>query len=265
MDDRQRYQRDGILFPLAALTPAEASQYRIACSQLEASLGGRPRTVEVRQMHLHFPWARELATRPRILDAVELLLGPNLLVWSTELFAKHPGDGIAVGWHRDKDYTGFDPTLSVTAWIALTQSTRDNGCMQVVVGSHTDASATHAPSCSKADPTAVEEHDPRATDVVLRVGQMSLHDGRLLHGSAANRSSDERIGIAVRYVSPAAKPLHGRPPALLARGADDYHHFEIVPPPSGEDWQGALAGMRNSASRHLDSMLENLRLRKNRP
>lgn len=216
-------------------------------------------------MHLHFPWAHELATRPSILDAVEKLLGPNLLVWSTELFAKHPGDGISVGWHRDEDYTGFDPTLSVTAWIALTPSTRDNGCMQVIIGSHNDVSAKVAPSCSSAEHSSPDADDPRATDVVLQAGQMSLHDGRLLHGSQVNRSSDERVGIAVRYVSPAVKPLHGHPPALLVRGIDEHDHFEIVPPPTEQDYGKALAAMRDSASRHLDSMLENLRLKKSRP
>src|SRR5262245_51959472 len=89
---RHRYIRDGILFPLPALVPHETAQYRMAADRLEVALGGRPRTIEMRQMHLHFPWACSLATHPQIVDAVADLLGPNLLVWATELFVKHPRD-----------------------------------------------------------------------------------------------------------------------------------------------------------------------------
>ena len=96
---RSRYQQDGIVFPVRVLSADEAQGYRAACNWLEEQLGGKPRTVEVRQMHLHFSWAYRLATHPRLLDAVEDLLGPNLLVWATELFAKHPSDPtVSIGW-----------------------------------------------------------------------------------------------------------------------------------------------------------------------
>src|SRR5687768_3989161 len=98
-EQRSRYEWDGIVFPIEVLAPDEAQWYRSACDRLEADMGGKPRTVEVRQMHLHFPWAWKLATLPRVLDAVEDLLGPNLLVWATELFAKHPRDpAVSIGW-----------------------------------------------------------------------------------------------------------------------------------------------------------------------
>src|SRR5262245_39213173 len=119
-----RYEQDGILFPVRVLSPEEAHGYRAACDELEARLGGKPRTIEVRQMQLHFPWAHALATHPRVLDAVEDLLGPDLLVWATELFAKHPHDAtVSIGWHRDRPYVGFDPKTAATAWIALGDST----------------------------------------------------------------------------------------------------------------------------------------------
>jgi non-haem Fe2+, alpha-ketoglutarate-dependent halogenase len=245
MDEKSRYRDAGILFPIPVLQADEVARYRAACDDLELQLGGRPRSVEVRQMHLHFPWAYELATHPRVLDAVETILGPDLLVWSTELFAKHPGDGISIGWHRDEDYTGFDPELSTTAWIALGPSTRENGCVQVVLGSH----------------LRVADDEQPAVHVTLQPGEMSLHDGRLLHGSAINSSPVKRVGFAVRYVAPAARPMHDRPPAILARGKDDYDHFEKVEPPAPENQQ-AFAQLRHSASRHLDAMLENLRRRK---
>src|SRR3989442_10733006 len=87
---RRRYEQDGLLFPLPVLTPEEADEYAQACAELEARLGGKPRTIEVRQMHLHFPWAYRLPPHPRILDVVQNLLGPDLLLRATQLFVKPP-------------------------------------------------------------------------------------------------------------------------------------------------------------------------------
>ncbi|HZL89783.1 MAG TPA: hypothetical protein VFB96_15565, partial [Pirellulaceae bacterium] len=97
--EQNRFQEHGIVFPIRVLASDEADYYRRACDDLERQLGGRPRTVEVRQMHLDLHWAHKLAIHPRILDAVENVLGPDLLVWATELFAKHPHDGVvSIGW-----------------------------------------------------------------------------------------------------------------------------------------------------------------------
>jgi hypothetical protein len=249
--ERRRYEVYGLVFPIRVLTPNEAQRYRAACDELEASLGGRPRTVEVRQMHLHFPWAYELATHPRVLDAVEDLLGPDLLVWATELFAKHPQDtGIAIGWHRDRPYMGFDSGRTVTAWIALSESTPANGCLRAVRGLGRPAL-----------PSADEAGNASVVDVVLAAGEMSLHDPDILHGSAANRSDVKRVGLAVRYVTPDARPRHGRPPVLLARGRDDLEHCCIVGPPAPTGTEQALGQMKESAARHFEVMLQNLRPR----
>src|SRR5688500_17763271 len=129
--DVRRYRADGFVFGFPVLTASETAAYRAACDELEAALGGKPRTVQVRQMHLHLRWAFELASHPRVLDAVESVLGPDLLVWATELFAKHPRDpAVAVGWHRDAPYLGLAAGRHTTAWIALADSTPGNGCMR---------------------------------------------------------------------------------------------------------------------------------------
>jgi ectoine hydroxylase-related dioxygenase (phytanoyl-CoA dioxygenase family) len=258
-----RFKRDGVVFPIRVLSPGQADRYRMHSDALESALGGRPRTVEVRQMHLHFRWAYELATHPRVLDAVEAVLGPNLLVWGTELFAKHPRDAsLAIAWHRDHPYTGFRFDQLATAWIALADSTPANGCMQVipcgkeatqdrVADDHVGRAAWPEDAC---------QHNEHALDVVLRAGEMSLHDGYVLHGSGPNRSSQKRVGFTVRFIRPEARPLVGKPPVMLARGRDDHHHFTLVEPSLEEDMPQALAAMKQSADDHLEKMLRTLKL-----
>jgi non-heme Fe2+,alpha-ketoglutarate-dependent halogenase len=242
-EQRRRYVRDGLLFPVPVLAPEEARRYRLACEELEALLGGKPRTVEVRQMHLHFPWAHRLATHPRLLDAVEDVLGPDLLVWATELFAKHPHDAaVSIGWHRDRPYMGFSGE-TLTAWIALSDSTAANGCLRAV------------PRPAQREPWSPEG----AVDVVLRAGETSLHDADIWHGSDPNLSGTKRVGFAVRFVTPRTRPRAGRPPVILARGNCRDGPFCVVEPPPAGSGAEALARMKASAARHLEAMLANLR------
>jgi non-haem Fe2+, alpha-ketoglutarate-dependent halogenase len=262
----QRYLDEGIVFPVRVLSAEEARHFRQASDELENRLGGKPRTVAVRQMHLHFPWAYELAVHPRVLDAVEDLLGPNLLVWATELFTKHPhDDAVSIAWHQDRPYMGFEAGATLSAWIALADSVPANGCMQAIPdpGRHETLRAEPVGAGSAGKPyrrsTAVEVDQSRAVNVVLRAGEMSLHDIDIVHGSGPNRSDEKRIGFVVRYITPQARPLEGRPPVILARGRGGDNHFELVDPPGKTDAEQALRGMRNSAARHLEAMLQNLK------
>jgi hypothetical protein len=251
--ERLRYQSEGVLYPIPVLDAAEASEYRRCCDELERQLGGRPRTIEVRQMHLHFPWAYQLATQRRILDAVESLLGPDLLVWATELFAKHPHDqAVSVGWHRDRTYMGLKAERTTTAWVALADSNLANGCMRAVPGPD-----------RRAIPTLEELRAGSAhsgiVNIELRAGEMSLHDADIPHGSAANQSGQKRVGFVIRYITPEARPLHDRPPVILARGQFRGDWFQIQGPPGETAPEQAIAQMKQSAALHLDAVLGNLR------
>lgn len=255
-DQRSRFKAEGLVYPIRVLTAEEAAGYCRACERLEAELGGRPRTVEVRQMHLHFPWAFALATAGRVLDAVEDLLGPNLLIWATELFAKHPRDeAVSIGWHRDGIYMGLDPQRTVTAWISLTPSCRSNGCMRALREEDRRA-ASHRSGKSHARGTS--EPPGEIVDVELDAGEMSLHDVYLLHGSGVNRSDQKRVGFAVRFTTPDARPALDHPPAVLARGEDRHGYFQLLEPPAADSGPAALTGMRASARRHLEATLANL-------
>ena len=248
----RRYRADGFVAPVPALTPDEAWACRAACDALEAALGGKPRTVQVRQMHLHLRWAYELATHPRVLDAAQAILGPNLLVWATELFAKHPCDpSVAIGWHRDAPYIGLASGEHVTAWLALADSTPANGCMRVL------PRTAERPGRGADAPTPEEE--PAVVDVALRAGELSLHAGDVLHGSGPNLSPDKRVGFVIRYVTSDSRPLADCPPVLHARGAAPADGWTVMLPPDQTDPAVALARTRAAAAGHFDLVLDNLK------
>jgi len=256
----RRYRTDGFVPAVPVLTPSEAAAYRSACDDLEAALGGKPRTVQVRQMHLHLRWAFELAAHPRVLDAVESLLGPELLVWATELFAKHPRDpAVAIGWHRDAPYVGLASGSHVTAWVALADSTPENGCMRVLPRT----AERRDPAQDGDHPTPTEE--PHLVDVVLRAGEMSLHDGSVIHGSSPNLSNSKRVGFVIRYTTPDARPANGRPPVARVRGSAPAAHWAVVEPPGETDPAAAIVRMRAAANAHFDLVLGNLKHAKGAP
>lgn len=248
------YHTDGFLSPIPALGDEEASAGRAASDAMEAALGGKPRTVQVRQMHLHMRWAYSLATHPRILEVVQSILGPELLVWATELFAKHPCDpGVAIGWHRDAPYLGLASGEHTTAWLALAESTTENGCMRVLPRSRTRQSARRDGD----KPTPEEESD--LVDVSLRAGEFSLHAGDVIHGSGPNLSPRKRVGFVTRYLTPAARPLAGRPPVIRACGSAPVEGWTLVEPPGETDPAAALARMRAAAADHFEVVLDNLK------
>ena len=255
------YQAEGYVFPVRVFSAAQAAEYRTECDGLETLLGGRPKTVEVRQMHQHFVWAYRLITEPLLLDAVEELLGENLLVSATELFAKHPRNAaVSIAWHRDGVYMGLDPARTVTAWVALSRSISMNGGMQVVREADRIAAASAASSCRQSQGKVPHVLPPgEIISVELEPGEMSLHDVHVLHGSGGNDSDEKRVGFAIRFTTPATRPTLARPPAMLVRGRDDYGHFELIDPPVADNPEQALPALRTSARMHLEGTLQTLK------
>ena len=148
----------------------------------------------------------ELATDPIIVDAVEAVMGPDVVLWGCQVFCKPPSDGMEVPMHQDGHYWPIDPLESCTAWIALDDCTVENGCLRLVPGSH-KARRSFQHGVSKREGLVLNQYvdDPTvdlsmAEDVELRAGQFSLHDIHMIHGSNANRSGKRRAGVAIRYM-----------------------------------------------------------------
>jgi non-haem Fe2+, alpha-ketoglutarate-dependent halogenase len=233
-----RFAQTGIHFPLRALSVDEAQEYRRKLEAFEAAQGG-PLSGPLRtKSHLLLTWLDELIRHPAILDAIEDVLGPNLLVWSSSFFTKEAHDPAYVSWHQDSTYWGLSSPDVVTAWVAFSPSTIENGCMRVIPGSHLKDQLPHkdtfAPNnlLTRGQEVQVNVVESDAVNVPLAPGEFSLHHVRLVHGSLENRSNDRRIGFAIRYVPTYVYQTAGpKDTAMLVRGVDTYHHFDPEPRP----------------------------------
>jgi non-heme Fe2+,alpha-ketoglutarate-dependent halogenase len=242
------YRARGYHFSVRAFSAAEASELRdrflaywAQNSDRLTDVLPRERLAVLLDTHLFLPWVFDIVSHPRVLDAVESVLGPDVLIWSSQWFPKFPRDPAYVSWHQDATYWGLDPPNVTTAWIALTASTKKNGCLRVVPGTHCGEllpqRETYAETnmLSRGQEIAVEVDEAQAVDLELQPGEFSLHHVGIVHGSRANSSDRPRFGIAVRYISPDVVQQHSeRDMVLLARGADRYGHFDIVEPPDRE-------------------------------
>jgi len=235
------FKRNGYHFPLGALSADEALAYRRRLELSEATLGGPMRGALRSKPHLLFTWANELIRHPAILDAVEDIYGPNLLAWSSSFFIKEANDPSYVSWHQDSTYWGLSHPDVVTAWIALSVSIVENGCMRVIPGTHLKDQLPHQDTfaennlLSRGQEVQVEVNAADAVDIELQPGQFSLHHVRLVHGSEPNNANYRRIGYAVRYIPTYVRQTVGpRDCATLVRGVDEYHHFDMEPAPKAD-------------------------------
>lgn len=246
MNDTQktRYAREGYLSPLHALSPENALKYRAELESFETRIGGPVTSNDVDgkfryRLHTLLPWAHELATLPVVLDAIESLIGPDILIYMSTFFIKEPyTDGIT-SWHQDATYFGLRPYEHVSAWIALSPASLESGCMQFVPGSHQSGQLDHR---AHVDNKILNTGGQQLADTIdqnaavaapLETGEFSLHHTLTVHHSPANQSDDRRIGFAVSYIPTRCKHLgETRPaPAMLVRGEDRFGHFDLEPVP----------------------------------
>lgn len=174
----------------------------------------------------------------QILDLVEDLPGPDLMVWSSHLYPKEPGDSRFISWHQDAAHWGLDSEQIVTVWIALTSVNERNGCMRMLAGSHAHGVVEHHDTWDSANiltrgQTITKVIDEsRSVALELQAGECSLHNVNLFHASHANASDERRVGLALRYITPQARQtLIAEDFATLVRGTDGYDHFSPEPCP----------------------------------
>lgn len=248
------YWRDGFLFPLPAVSSQAAVAARSELEQLEATwraadLPHPLNTYKRINAHVVMPLAARLARNPAILDVIEGILGPDILVYSTEFFIKEPKTRHVVSMHQDLTYWGLGAIDGlVTAWIALSPATPASGCMEFVAASHKNAILEHEDTfdpnnlLSRGQEVKADVRDTDKTAIEIHPGQMSLHHGLTIHGSGPNTTSDRRIACVVRYIRPdMSQKVGGKDYAMHARGTDTHGNFNHVPAPEQAFAPEALA------------------------
>ena len=211
--------------------------------------------------HLLFPWLDELVRHPAVLAAVEDLIGPDLLVYHLTMWTKEPGDDAFVSWHQDGTYFGLDPAdQHVTAWVALTDSLPETGCVMALPGSHRLGQLPHTTHRAPANLLSNGQHAEmnidaaRAVPLAVRAGEFSLHHTHLLHSSAPNRGHDRRIGVGISYIPTRVRHLGTRRlTASLVRGQDHHGHFDSEPRPRSDFDPEARAAHAEACARFFGS------------
>ena len=255
-----QYRRDGFYFPVPVLSREEALGYRARLEAYEKTAGGPIASAMRHKVHLLFTWANELTRHPAILDAVEDVIGPDILCWSTTFFIKEAQSPSYVSWHQDATYWGLSTSDVITAWVALADAPVESGAMKFWPGSHLKNQLEHRDTFDKnnlltrGQEIAVDVPAGAGADVALKAGEMSLHHVLLVHGSGPNTTNDRRIGFAIRYIPPHVRQLKVRDSATLVRGQDRHGNFDLEPSPRADLDAAALAAHMDATERSLKAL-----------
>lgn len=257
------YHRDGFLFPVDCLTPEEVAYYRGRLEAFERAQGdtfGKLPDLVRSKSHLLFTWMDELVRHPKVLDAVESLIGPDIMIYHLTSWLKEPGEPSHVSWHQDGTYFALEPYEQITAWIALTDATPEMGCIKIIPGSQAIGQRPHkdmpAPGNLLSRGQTID-HPMDYTKYVtmpVKAGQISLHHTHIVHSSDPNRTDQRRIGIGVSYIPTRCRLMNDiRVTAALVRGTDAYGHFDLEPRPAADFDAAARAAHAMAVDRFFES------------
>ena len=256
-----QYKREGYYLPVRILDDGEVADYRQKLEVFEASQGHPIEGAQRSKSHLLFTWIDDLMRDDRILDAVEDLIGPDILCWNTFFWIKEAGSETFVSWHQDLRYWGLDSGDLVTAWLALSPATPETGCMRVLPGSHVGDLLPHSDEyqqnnmLTRGQEISVVVDEARAVAMPLQPGEISLHNVRLAHASSPNRSQDRRIGLSLHYMPTSTRQIVGEwDSAALVRGSDRYGHFKHTPRP-GTDYDPVAVEFHEQATSAVREIL----------
>ena len=250
------FRENGHVHPFNGVDPDDAA---LLCEDLAAykRAHGHSAAVIITKCHLLFYRSFEFSRHPAILDAVEDLIGPNLLIFSSRFWIKPGGDGSYVSWHQDSAYFGLEPNELVTVWLALTDSFPENGCLRVIPRTHLGQSYTHDETPDEKNLLARSQSieridDSGAVDLTLKAGQFSIHHERLVHGSLPNQTAHDRIGLGLFYMPTRVRSTLDRRFADLARGVEEYGHWALDPTPDSADTDTIAAHVEAAGRRYVD-------------
>ena len=242
----EQYWENGFLSGIMVLSPEETAAHRRQLEDAERQVGHALHYHS--KVHTVLKSPLELATHPALVDVVEEILGPDILLYNATYIIKEPQTAKFVSWHQDLTYWGFDGTEQVSAWLALSPATAKSGCMQMIPGSHRQGLKEQVTS-DDPDNVLLQSQtieDIREEDAVLcplAPGEASIHHGWTIHASHPNTSADRRIGLNIQYITPQMRQTKAeRDSAMLIRGQDCFGHYETDAP--ADEWLPGDAGER---------------------
>ncbi len=255
------FRRDGAVSPVALLSRDEVAEVCRRFDALEETIGAEAQSRYRIKAHLPFPWLTELIHHPTLLDAIEDVMGPNLVVWGTSFFTKKARDPRFISWHQDSTYYGLEPPESVTAWIAFTDSTEASGCMRFIPGSHDGPHIlphveTDAPNNLLSRGQTIEDIDESlAKPLPARAGEFSIHHNKTIHSSEPNMSDNARIGFTVHFATPEIRQTQfDGATATLVRGENDSGNW-LPDPVARRDFDpDCLAALDDAWNRYRTAM-----------
>jgi ectoine hydroxylase-related dioxygenase (phytanoyl-CoA dioxygenase family) len=230
----KQYKDEGFVSPINIFSKEKAKKIRNEIELIEKDLPEELEKSGRYNAHLISPLLDEVTHYPKILDAVQSLIGEDILVCGTTLFIKNPNEKGFVSYHQDAKYIGLEPHNWVTAWVAITDSNEHNGCMRMWSGSHKDNLKQHNQKFNEGNlltrgQTVMNVPIKETTPLILTAGQMSLHHPTTVHGSDLNKSNDRRIGFVIQsYIGTNVKQVLGKNSVQLARGEDKFNFHEMI-------------------------------------
>ena len=228
----KNYKDDGYVAPIDVLTSDEANEIRREIEKIEKRWPNELSGLGRNYVHMISPVFDKVCHNSKILDAVESIIGKDILVGGTTLFIKDPDSKGFVSWHQDAKYIGFEPHNWVTAWLAITDASEENGCMRMWRGTHKEKIRYHKDIFNKSNLLTRGQtvQNVSLKDTVsneLKAGQLSLHHPMIVHGSTPNRSNNRRIGFVIQsYIGTNVDQVIGKVYVQQARGIDKFKYHE---------------------------------------
>ncbi len=258
----KQYNEEGYVAPINVLSKDEANEVRNEIENIENKWPNELEGSGRNYVHLISPVFDKISHNKKILDAIESVIGKNILICGTTLFIKNPNEKGYVSFHQDAKYIGLEPYNWVTAWIAVTDSNENNGCMRMLPGSHKEKLKYHNQKFDNKNlltrGQTIENVPIEITKPVeLKAGQMSLHHPKVIHGSGLNKSKDRRIGFVIQsYIGTDVNQVLGKMYVQKARGEDNFKYHEYVPRPKNLMNPKDIKN-RNKANQELNKIFYN--------
>jgi|TARA_B110000438_G_scaffold76485_1_gene76665 hypothetical protein len=236
-DQIRSFKRDGFISPIDVFTPDEALELRGMLEEAELKWPEAFVGANRNNAHLNLKCLDNIVHNPNLVNAIEDLIGPDILNYGTVLFIKEPQEPGFVSWHQDARYMGLEPHVGITAWVALSEANDKSGCMQMIPGSHNEIK--HHNDTFEEDNILTRGQEVQGVDeskavsTPLHPGQMSIHSSRVVHSSQPNNSDDRRIGFVIQpYMPPHVEQTLSKSYAQLVRGRDPYGNFILIGRPT---------------------------------